>query len=789
MARPYLRRQIESGDDEAPLPEAVEHYDFRVCPVSEWRFPSAVSGHADLLSSSNNHTATTSTNANPWSCGYQSGLSLNPQASGNHTSTGAHLESQALDRHFWSNHFAQGESTSALVVSVWFRPDPQEVEHPQEAKLYPLLTWTTVDKNQGEQDYVTSLGCPGYELQIALYLNHILIRYQDDDEAKSCRILYLHHVNVSQTSGTSNHLVLTLGSGTTSVHWNGHVLHHGLKNSFSSSPVAQWDTTKLQVFGTHGSTARFHGAIHQVSLFDSSLTDAQVLSVYQEGLSSLQNEKPKDVVSLDWKSPTLEAIVLPQASRDAVAIDLVGIGSDNESTVRTKTILNLAMEFTTLPAHGNLSVKAVLLTSGNETEFLPITLQTRLPMNGQNASRLSVLYTLSDEEYFNTPKLNALGEPLELNNSWRWNESFAYRILVLDDDGVVVANQQEAVVQSIVVRHKNHRPKLHAPKEAVLPANRPKDSKELLCHGIRVTDSKDFDLNLIRVDVTTRNGRLTLDPQFRHLADFWSCRGRSQSSWQCFGNGVGDRHMTFVAVPSQVEQVLQNLVYEGFEPGVADEVLLAIYDGADGDDCLTTHEHEEHTRIVGGLDSLALPFSETWFDGCYRETATIQIPAMESLIQTGGLHGHDDDEAMWGIPNADPSNFDLADLLFWVILSLFLCCICVGCGRFIAKAMRLCRARGLGVAIRDDRRTDSPDEHLPAPLEETETETDSSSKDELSNRVIVFITNHKIHETPVSAKDDTDQDSVVSSHELDEEDDDDDYSSITFDDESGQISL
>ena len=718
----------------APL-VPIEKYDFRSCPYSKWRFHSEISSMADLVSTPN------STDHNSWSCGRRSGLQLTPTSH-------AHLETPRLDRDYF-NHFYNRSSEAALVVSLWFRPDRVvEVAHKsnQDPILYPLLTWTTSDYNQNN-NYIASLGCPGYKLQIALYLGHVLIRYTDQDEAQSCKTLYLRQHSISELSkATSNHLLLTLEPGSTSVHLNGKRLYGDQKNSFNSTHVEWLEGTQLQVFGTRRSQERFRGSIHEINLFDYALSDGQIVQLYQGGIGSFEDERMSqngttanaNVVPLNFHLRQPSSVVLRQAHDQPVTIDLVEL---DEAWV-TDTILTLAIEFIRLPVYGELTMN--MYTNGT---VVPIENQSRHFITGAR-TEFSTQYTLFSNEYFNTPTIDALGRSLLLEDDLAGSESFAYRVVILDDDGFIVAamSVEEASVQSITVQHVNHRPTLQVPEEAMLASQNQLDSTELVCKGIRVLDSRDHDLDLIRIDVTAKRGWLTLNPQHRNKADFLSCRGRAESSWQCFGNGLADRHMTFVAVPSQAQSVLQDLRYEGFEPGSPDEIVVAIYDGADYRDCLSIEEHEENSKIVGS--DASSPFTRTLFDGCYHVNATIKVPTMEQLMQVGDSRGENDDESgILGIPNADFASFDLADLIFWIILTIFMCALCFCCGRAICNSARYFRARGSGVAIDDNSSATQNDTQIHRRTEQSGNETEAcSSSDEISNRLIVFVKESTIGE-------------------------------------------
>jgi hypothetical protein len=76
-------------------------------------------------------------------------------------------------------------------------------------------------------------------------------------------------------------------------------------------------------------------------------------------------------------------------------------------------------------------------------------------------------------------------------------------------------------------------------------------------------DEADLDLNRVRVDISVQQGRISLQNESLHLADFDFCNMRSFSAWQCTKDGMSRKRISFVAVPSDVSTILRGILRLG----------------------------------------------------------------------------------------------------------------------------------------------------------------------------------------------------------------------------------
>mmetsp|Transcript_18509 Transcript_18509/g.50548 ORF Transcript_18509/g.50548 Transcript_18509/m.50548 type:complete len:293 (+) Transcript_18509:3607-4485(+) len=290
MAPSRAFHQANGDDDDgtskthAPLP--IESYQLRRCPYNAWSFPGT------LLSKTAKLASIANASQGVWTCGYTRGLRLEKNSSD-------FLESGALDRSYWS-HFST--DSPALTVSVWFSVDAAVLTHDDPA-LYPILAWA-VDPSEIH----SHTGCHGYYLHVAIFRGHLLIQYSDQDPALSCKALYIRQAKLSDlvNSGESNMLVLTLGSGSTTISLNGRQLLPAAANSFKATPVDSWKKARLQVFGTSLSSSFFPGAIHEISLYNKALSEQSILQKYTEGiLPNFTPKVPQSALFLRWLCPSL----------------------------------------------------------------------------------------------------------------------------------------------------------------------------------------------------------------------------------------------------------------------------------------------------------------------------------------------------------------------------------------------------------------------------------------------------------------------------------------------------
>ena len=698
---------------------AAEFYDFRLCPHTEWSIRSKRVREANLMSVQN------SSDVESWSCGRSRGLKLGAKNSTEYLSTDDLGAS-------WTELLASNE-THQLSIHLWFSPDLESLDEEQDKdntpNLYPILTWRSSDKNTPQQQQ-SGEGCPGYELQVSLFLGHLLIRYQDGDAALSCRVLYLRQVDL-KASTPFIMLAISFKVRQTLV-WVNDQSVHTLENSFTENPLLHWSTGQLQVFGSPKSQTRFGGSVHELAFFDKVFSNYEIQELFRDTLLAFETNATPFSVQAHFEAIEVGPIIPPrnltlrQGERNPSQVELFF----PETARHQKTLLQFGYEIVKLPAHGQILISTNERYMSTHERIVPF-----FPNVFPNAS-----YAIQDDDFFNFPKINALGEPL--STPFETEECFVYQLVLMDDDGFVAATwTAEPVVQNFLVQHVNHQPTLlETPVECKSQGSESnRNPAEFVCQDISVFDEQDYDLNLIRVDVWAEFGRLTLNPDNRGLADFVTCQSRTESSWQCFGTGSADRHMTFLAVPSHLVLILKDLVYAGFSPGTEDMVQVVVFDG-EGGDCLSSREHEEHTRIMNDIGHQ--PFiGVTSFNGCYRLEASITVPETSELLDIGT--DDDDESGIWGIPNSDLRQFDLADLFFWILLTIFLCSIFICCVRVFRSVIRFMRARGGGVALEDascGSYSREKDYFYGFQRGASKNGDESVSVDNISNRVVVFVT-------------------------------------------------
>lgn len=546
-------------------------------------------------------------------------------------------------------HFGTAPDVTGLTLGLWFRPDVHS-EAPSSRLLQPIVTIGTARKdppdnsgsNHSDFDWK---GCSGYDLQIAQGDDRLFLSFSDGDGGHSCRYLRLPHITL--TSGLT-HVAISLRDGSTAVYLNGKSLVGDVPNNFDVT-LSHWDRDlTVQLFATHQEdpAAVFSGSVHQVSIFDQFIDSEQAAQLFDQGpvpvnvRSNLQVLLAEPVVSL---------------SQDATEmIDIVMNGAPSNWTPS----MSMELELVSIPLHGTLS-------SVNFKE--PIRSGTRLPL-APGSTTVRIQYALSQTNYFNVPRLEQDTPP----------DSFAVRLVATDNVDQAMRLYSEAVVQTVRILRVNVRPVLRTPLEA-LPS--PTQPGLFTIDGLQLSDDNDHDLDLVRVDLSANSGWLSLEASVRYKAKFTVCQSRTDSSWQCVGNGLRDRRMTFVATPSDAQLLLDTLRYESItDKSSGDSISIRIFDGQGGD-CLSA---KEHARYRNGPD-------ETIRRECFEVEGNVAIPALSDNV--------DDDTGESGFfaaLNLDLRNFGIADLMFWIVmLSIGGCCCCS------IRHLLHCLARGKPIEIDD----------------------------------------------------------------------------------------
>jgi hypothetical protein len=569
-------------------------------------------------------------------------------------------------------------------VSVWFT-SPLLPSDYVDRILEPILTLglsDSINETDGDNNTTTSFfsgGCGGYYFQLAQYQQHLVVSFQDTDAAQSCRILVVRGVPLQGNVAAT----VTFSETTTSIYLNDRAILTDIPYVADAAGWTQASQSTLQLFSSsHPSTTitptmPFQGSIQQVSLFDEALTPEEVAQVVHQGVVYAE---PSQIVLLGEPSPD---VVLAQDD-GLEKRTMFWLGSANAST----TFLPLALQVITLPSRGKVSLQGHAeplseLTNVSSSSSSSSSNYILVPL-AVNSTGVWMEYRLTASDYFTVPSVDAHGNDLSLPA-----ESFEYRVVTVSDPTEPMALSPLAtsprVTQVIQVQHVNHRPIWNVPQQA--KASVVEGLPNVYLGQLQLLDPLDRNVDRVRVDLWALQGYLTLDPDHVHLADFKSCAQRVYSDWQCVGNGVEDRRMTFLAVPDDVERILANLVYEGFVPGDSDQVGLLAYDGTGGA-CL---DPKEHARGGGTLNWAT---EATIHRECFQVQVTIQIPAVQLVLQP---NDSDEESGIFGIPNTNLTSFGTADLLFWVALISVL----VTCFTCLRQCCPNCLARGAGIVPED----------------------------------------------------------------------------------------
>jgi len=588
-----------------------------------------------------------------------------------------------------------------------------------EVFVFPSFTGdSTTDGDGSYEQPILSVGaaeasdgggnsCPA-DLRLGQSRRHLVLRYVDDDAARSCRVLVLTNFfpppPIDDGDGGSAtpppaevvHVVVTWTDRYTSLYRDGVPVIRNAPNQFDTTLRAWNPQGKLRLFASSSSssatTTTFRGSVQQVSFFDRAIDQREALDLYRRGISLYDPDRDGSIVFVGVDEVTrITGASIAQNSKGRVRIPVpqfrIGTtgGESLSSADVAAAVLTLAVEVLAVPRLGTLAI-------GDE----PVALRRyyKGPIDGGGVGgvndQLAFQYALSSNESFTVPPLNAKGVRLPLLEE----ESFAFRLVALDkknETNVLAVSANATQILNVV--HVNHRPTLLAPRSVAMGSS--DSAPTILVSGVYLDDSADRNMNLVRVDVWASAGRLSLNRKYRSLADLEKCRRRTYSPWQCAGDGESDRNMTFVAAPSDVNFLLEDLEYRGFVEGRSDEIVVRVSDGLGGS-CLSEQEHGRYEDEFGN-------FFSTLHDGCYQVETTIHVLEYDD-------DGRFDDAGIFGIPNLDFKNFGLADFLFWVVVFVLLC----GC--FICwKQCPRCLARGSPIDADDDEEPEEDQSAASAP--------------------------------------------------------------------------
>jgi hypothetical protein len=556
------------------------------------------------------------------------------------------------------------QASMGWSASVWITPPSTSTEDGPRV-IDPFLTLGLSSTLAGSTISLEGT-CTGFYFQMGLIQGHLVLQFQDTDPARSCRTVVVNKMSLSGKT----HVATTVGTSSSSIYVNGQAVFN--LPFGPDATMAGWTRatqSTMQLFATNPASRVFQGAIRQVTFYSEELTEDQIAEEFQLGVGPASST----FIELVARA-SVEALLIPQDQSTGTRF---WIGGFNASS----TTLPLAVEILSFPIRGLVFLvgeeEVVVLVdaiAANATKILPLS---------ANFTGFFLEYRLTESsDYFSVPSTNVEGEFLEMAV-----ESLIFRTIAVETKESLVASSQPITIL-INVQHVNHRPEWNAPKSATvsviagLPVVR--------VGTIQLVDQLDRNTDRVRIDISTSNGQLTLDPLYAGLADFGSCSSRIFSDWQCQGNGVGDRLMTFVAVPEDIEGILSNLNYTSLGLlGASDEIVLTAYDGAGGS-CLDPREH------ASSLDPSA---PMTLHRGCFQVRTIIRIPAVLNLLDASKRK----EKGILGIPNTDLKQFGTADLMFWAVVMFSLMSVCV-CLRQCPN----CLARGAAV-VPDDNEAEEDD--------------------------------------------------------------------------------
>lgn len=506
-----------------------------------------------------------------------------------------------------------------LAIVLRFQPGNTSTQ-----RLQTILSMTNLARNENDVD-----GCRGDLLQIGQYGRHLLLRYRD--ASMDCRVLLLRRTVLSSYSIIK--LLFTTNQTDSLVIVDGALINRSAGLDFSGLGQPR----RVLLFGSRDNDVDyFDGALHLFALSSKSSLEMEPTTWNMSGWGENCTFPVFDIA--DGVEP--DPLVIPQGSNES---HVLSFPISSSFVVEIQLVL--------------LPEKGFLLLEGDKVKV------------GTNFSFPNTLaYTLTDDLFFDSPNINALGI-----ESGFPSESFSYRLRSFDDDGFLVA-QSRAIHFPIRVQLANHRPEIKPP-DRVVPSG-----ATWTISGLELLDSLDHDMNLVRVDVVSLHGRVTVPTEKgRKRLRRYECSGRSSSPWQCTGDGYQDRRLIFVAAPSEVTLILHDLEYQNLSPvrPEADNVTVTVYDGKEGD-CLTETEHLHYQEALGNSYPSLHPY------GCVSVQVVIPIPGFS--VESTGVNVFDE---------GNQADSILPDMLFWVLFSATLVFFC-------GSRFRKCALRGSAVDADDD---------------------------------------------------------------------------------------
>lgn len=509
-------------------------------------------------------------------------------------------------------------------VAVWFTvlDDPRETHEQHNATTtaeeIPLVSLAQLH-GRPLGDYLGT-GCPGYDWEMSYSSGagdrsglenssssstggmppHWIVRYRDSDALlQTCRTV---RVPLPPKSHGLHHVVVSFATDTLQLFGDGHETVSTPLWPLFDITLSGWDPNNvLQILRSSPDDNGQAGAtdsvgVHQVEFYAQALNSSDSKQLYGQGYIRTPSDKSPAVV-LQPHHPL--AVTVEQDAVRPVSFEVGGtalwnrdlsILSSGEVDEAGSEGLLLVQRVVSVPKYGRVAFVAdhptSIVSGSNDWEhWAPLAL-----VNATNAST-ALLFTLQDHEFFTLPLL--------LNDSAVVEEAIHINASVVWNDQVLTSNVFSVPIQ---VQHVNRPPQLTSPTDLV-----PREST-IFIHNITLIDP-DADTP-VRVDVVPGSSQVTLTSQTRPPLETALCRQRTDSPWQCVGDGVADRMMTFVAPTGDVTAILENLKVDLLQ--VQDNVTVRVYDGVGGN-CLSAREH----ALYGS--------SWTVHRDCYCAEATVQI--------------------------------------------------------------------------------------------------------------------------------------------------------------------
>jgi hypothetical protein len=97
---------------------------------------------------------------------------------------------------------------------------------------------------------------------------------------------------------------------------------------------------------------------------------------------------------------------------------------------------------------------------------------------------------------------------------------------------------------------------------------------------ITITEvDQDTDRVVMHIKTMTAQGFLSFKQEVRGLPDYKCADENGVRIWECFGKGVGQNEMRFSILPSDINSLLDGLMYVNLDENLKDRIVITIHDG------------------------------------------------------------------------------------------------------------------------------------------------------------------------------------------------------------------